>query len=80
MTQNSGGVSEEREPFAHPVALLEEAATYGLDTDAITRKAIEEAVKAERIRLWNEENREAVESWNELVEREGIWSDGIRAF
>jgi transcriptional regulator with XRE-family HTH domain len=57
-----------------------EAESYGLDPDAIARKAIEDAVKAERIRRWNEENREAIESWNELVEREGLWSDGIRAF
>lgn len=62
------------------IALVDEAAAYGLDTDAIARKAIEDAVKAERIRRWNEENREAIESWNELVEREGLWSDGIRAF
>lgn len=60
--------------------LREEAVGYGLDMDAIAHKAIEDAVKAERIRRWNEDNREAVESWNELVEREGLWSDGIRAF
>ena len=79
------GMQEDRGGFRFDTSgispqLHEEAISYGLDPDAIARKAIEEAVKAERIRRWNEENREAIESWNELVEREGLWSDGIRAF
>ncbi|MCA8902912.1 MAG: type II toxin-antitoxin system CcdA family antitoxin [Hyphomonas sp.] len=83
--RNVRSVSEERTEFGSASsevdqAHLEEAAAYGLDVDAITRKAVEEAVKAERIRRWNEDNREAIESWNDLVEREGLWSDGIRAF
>ena len=36
--------------------------------------------KSARIDAWNEDNRDAIESWNELVEREGLWSDGLRAF
>ncbi|MEZ6011269.1 MAG: type II toxin-antitoxin system CcdA family antitoxin [Hyphomonas sp.] len=83
--RKNSSVSEDRVEYSHVLAvrdsaLVEEAATYGLDMDAIAHKAIEDAVKAERIRRWNEDNREAVESWNELVEREGLWSDGIRAF
>ena len=76
---------ENRTPFEgagldiHP-EILEEAARYGIDVAGTARNAVEEAVKAERIRRWNEENREAVDSWNKLVEREGLWSDDLQAF
>jgi antitoxin CcdA len=79
------GVAENRTPFEgagldiHP-EILEEAARYGIDVAGTARNAVEEAVKAERIRRWNEENREAVDSWNKLVEREGLWSDDLQAF
>ena len=61
-------------------ALLQEAASYGLDAEEIARSAVERAVKTERMKRFSEENREAIESWNALVEREGLWSDGYRAF
>lgn len=61
-------------------ALLEEAASYGLDPAEIARTAVERAVKTERMKRFSEDNREAIESWNDLVEREGLWSDGLRAF
>ncbi|MEZ5953031.1 MAG: type II toxin-antitoxin system CcdA family antitoxin [Hyphomonas sp.] len=83
--QKQRSVSEDRTEFSGLLSksepeLLVEAAIYGIDAEAVARQAIENAVKAERIRRWNEENREAIESWNDLVEREGLWSDGIRAF
>ena len=61
-------------------SLLEEAASYGLDPVAIARAAVERAVKTERMKRFSEENREAIQSWNHLVDREGLWSDGLRAF
>lgn len=51
-----------------------------LDVVEIARAAVERAVKTERMKRFSEENREAIESWNNLVEREGLWSDGLRAF
>lgn len=63
----------------HP-SLLEEAKSYGLDPAEIARAAVERAVKTERMKRFSEENREAIESWNDLVDREGLWSDGLRAF
>jgi antitoxin CcdA len=77
------GVSEETTRFVHTQldpALLKEAASYGLDATEIARTAVERAVKAERMKRFSEENREAIESWNDLVEREGLWSDGYRTF
>ena len=73
----SGGVSEEATPFEP--ALASEARALGLDPNAIARTAVEEAVKRARMDAWNEKNREAVDSWNKLVECEGLWSDDLRA-
>jgi post-segregation antitoxin (ccd killing protein) len=79
------GLAEDRTVFErnafdlHP-AVLKEAASYGLDPSEIAHKAIERAVKTERMKRFSEENREAIKSWNDLVEREGLWSDGLRAF
>ena len=76
----AGGVGEEKAPFAPAPDISAEARELGLDPEAIAAKAVEDAVKTERLRRWNEDNRDAIESWNELVEREGLWSDGLRAF
>ena len=61
-------------------ALRAEASSYGIDTDSVARKAIEDVVKAERIRRWNEENREAIESWNHHYEKHGLWNEKYRLF
>ena len=79
------GMQEDRGGFRFDTSgissqLHEEAIFYGLDPDVIARKAIEEAVKAERIRRWNEENREAIESWNRHYEKHGLWNDKYRLF
>lgn len=82
-SNNRTGVAESAAQFVHSEldpALLEEAASYGLDAPKIARAAVERAVKTERMKRFSEKNREAIESWNELVEREGLWSDGLRAF
>lgn len=57
-----------------------EADKFDLDVAEIARAAVERAVKTERMKRFSEDNREAIESWNDLVEREGLWSDGLRAF
>jgi antitoxin CcdA len=45
-------------------ALADEARTLGIDPDAIAEMAIREAVRAEKARRWQEENREAMDAWN----------------
>ena len=61
-------------------ALLTEAASYDLDPVKIARDAVERAVKTERMKRFSDANREAIASWNDLVQREGLWSDGLRLF
>ena len=81
-------VREESRDFDHASSLLikvrqtdlEDVARFGLDPKAIAERAVAEQVKEARIARRNEENREAIESWNELVKKEGLWSDGLRPF
>ncbi|MEQ9314963.1 MAG: type II toxin-antitoxin system CcdA family antitoxin [Henriciella sp.] len=85
LTAGNRGVAEDRATFErdtldlHP-ALLEEAASYGLDPAEIARAAVERAVKTERMKRFSEENREAIESWNEHYKKHGLWNEKYRLF
>ncbi len=43
-------------------------------------KAQAEEIRRRNRELWLEENREAIEAYNELVAKEGVFSDGLRSF
>lgn len=58
--------AETQAPFAT------EARVLGLDPEAIARKAIRDAITAEKARRWQEENREAIAAQNEWVEKHGV--------
>lgn len=80
---SSPGLLEGAATFAHGAVdadVFAEAISYGLNPAEIARAAVERAVKTERMKRFSAENRDAIESWNDLVEREGLWSDGLRAF
>lgn len=49
-----------------------EARALGLDPDAIAASAIQDAIRAEKARRWQEENREAIEAQNAWVEKHGV--------
>lgn len=52
--------------------LVEEAKALGLNLSQLAEAALAKAVSAEKSRRWREENREAIESSNEYVERNGL--------
>jgi antitoxin CcdA len=60
------GVAKRRQTFR------EDATALGLDPDAIAEAALREAVRAEKARRWQEENREAIEAQNAWVEKHGV--------
>jgi antitoxin CcdA len=67
------GLSASREGFAEtqaPFAI--EARALGLDPDAIAREALAEAIRAEKARRWQHDNREAIEAHNRWVEEHGL--------
>lgn len=66
--------------FTPALNIAKEARDLGLDPEAIAAKAVEDAVKRKRIEAWNEENRDAIESWNAHYRKHGLWNEKYRQF
>lgn len=60
--------------------LLEQARALEINLSATLERALEHEVRARRRAQWLEENREAIRVYNERIERDGVWSDGLRGF
>ncbi|RVD60887.1 post-segregation antitoxin CcdA [Mesorhizobium sp. M2D.F.Ca.ET.185.01.1.1] len=52
--------------------LIEEAKTLGINMSRAAEQGIAKAISAEKTRRWQEENKEALESSNEYVRRNGL--------
>jgi antitoxin CcdA len=63
---DGGGFAEQQSPFAA------EARDLGLDPDAIAAQALRDAIRAEKTRRWQAENREAIAAHNRYVEQHGL--------
>jgi post-segregation antitoxin (ccd killing protein) len=50
----------------------QQARALGLDPEAIATRAINDAIRAEKTRRWQAENREAIEAHNRYVEEHGL--------
>ena len=61
-------------------ALLDEAKALEINLSATFERALEEAVRARKRERWLAENRDAIAAYNERVERDGMFSDGLRSF
>lgn len=60
--------------------LLAAARQAGVNLSATLERAlIEELAKAKR-KKWRQDNREAIDAYNEHVEKHGTFSDGVRSF
>lgn len=67
------GGSAQREGFAETQApFAAEARALGLDPESIAAKAVSDAIRAEKARRWQEENREAIEAHSRYVEEHGL--------
>lgn len=60
--------------------LLEEARAYKINLSQTLEAALQVQVKKVKERQWLEENRAAIEAYNRHIERDGLWSDGMRLF
>lgn len=61
-------------------ALLEEARQLGINLSRAAESGLAAAIKAERSRLWRDENKDAIAEYNLLVEREGLPLASYRKF
>ena len=60
--------------------LLDQARALDINLSATLEKALEAEVRARLREQWLAENREAIAAYNRRLERDGVWSDGLRGF
>jgi antitoxin CcdA len=67
--------------------MLAAAREAGIDLSELLNQALRRRMpqqnSAEReraARLWYEQNKEAVDAYNEMIEKHGLFSDGVRMF
>ncbi|WP_206711324.1 type II toxin-antitoxin system CcdA family antitoxin [Aquisalinus flavus] len=60
--------------------LLQQAKALKLNLSALSERAIEEAVRAEKKRRWQEDNAEAIAAYEERIETHGTLSEQLRAW
>jgi len=60
--------------------LLEEARARKINLSQMLEAALAVELKKRREAAWLEENKAAIEAYNRHIERDGLWSDGLRLF
>jgi antitoxin CcdA len=60
--------------------LLDQARSGDINLSSILEDALEQKLRQQARELWLTENRAAVDAYNEQVETQGIFSDGLRTF
>jgi antitoxin CcdA len=60
--------------------LLEAARKLKINLSQEFEQHLTEVVRKHRAEQWLKDNREAIEAYNRHVERDGLWSDGLRMF
>ena len=60
--------------------LLEKARELGVDLADTLEEALASEVRRRQRETWLEENREAIEAYNEHVAQHGVFSAGLRGF
>ena len=60
--------------------LLDAAREAGVNLSATLERALSEELAAARRKKWREANREAIQTYNEHIEKHGTFSDDVRKF
>jgi antitoxin CcdA len=60
--------------------LLSAAREAGINLSATLERALTEGLAAAKRDKWRRDNREAIDAYNEHVEKHGVFSDGVRRF
>jgi len=61
-------------------SLIEGSRKYEIDLSELLEQALIDALKEKKHLEWVDQNREALEAYNERIEQRGVFSDGLRAF
>lgn len=60
--------------------LLKLGKDLGLNLSGLAEEALAQAVKARLAEAWLRENLGAIQAYNERIETQGVFSDGLRSF
>jgi antitoxin CcdA len=60
--------------------LLAAAREAGVNLSATLERALVEQLAEVKRKKWRQDNREAIDAYNEHVEKHGAFSDGVRTF
>jgi antitoxin CcdA len=60
--------------------LLEKVKLYKINISSTIEKSLEELIKKKEAQNWEEENKEAINDYNQRVTKNGLFSDGLRSF
>ncbi len=60
--------------------LLKKAKSYNINLSKSFETYLNELVKQKAEEAWRKENFQAIEAFNERVEKQGVFSDGLRSF
>jgi len=60
--------------------LLQKAKSYNINLSKSFETYLNELVKKREEEKWKEENLQAIEAFNKRVEKQGVFSDGLRSF
>lgn len=60
--------------------LLTKAKGLNINLSATLQAALAEQVREAQCRQWKIENEKAIDAYNEFIEKNGVFSDGLRQF
>jgi len=60
--------------------LLAQARALGINLSAVLEQSLVQEVKRRKAEAWLQENRAAIETYNQEVSQRGVFSDGLRFF
>lgn len=79
-TPNDARASKKAVNLSIDADLLGKARQLQINLSATLEHALAMALKRHQQELWLAENRDAIEAYNERVEKHGVFSDGARGF
>jgi antitoxin CcdA len=59
--------------------LLRQAKELGVNVSALVELNLAEHIKTLKIARWEEENKEAIDSYNAMIARDGLWLNKARS-
>ena len=78
--QGSGAIRKRATNVRVRSDLLAAAREAGVNLSATLERALMEELAEAKRKKWRQENRDAIATYNEHVEKHGMFSDGVRSF